>query len=225
MPTATRARPPAASWWPLLRSAPDHPGACGWPCAMGFWAWGPPGGSLSRGRQELAGCGQPVRVPAFRGSRRSRRCCSAVWRTKAWEKSAGWAMSSSLPLHRRDTRPVGRRSGARSAADAGTSEATGDKLCTARAVPQTVRRLQCVHDHRDAFEVKRLCEVLELNRSSYYKWLSGRQARAVRQRRDRVLAERIREVHGESGGAYGSPRGPPNSARWACGSTRSASPG
>lgn len=67
-------------------------------------------------------------------------------------------------------------------------------------------RFQFVDDHRDAYEVKRLCEVLELYRSSYYKWLSGRQARMARQHRDRVLVERIREVHGESGGAYGSPR-------------------
>ncbi|MET8218129.1 IS3 family transposase [Streptomyces hirsutus] len=67
-------------------------------------------------------------------------------------------------------------------------------------------RFQFVDDHRDAYEVKRLCKALELNRSSYYKWLAGRQARAARQHRDRVLAEKIRKVHGESGGAYGSPR-------------------
>ncbi|GAA3597300.1 IS3 family transposase [Streptomyces osmaniensis] len=67
-------------------------------------------------------------------------------------------------------------------------------------------RFQFVDDHRATQQVKRLCEVLELNRSSYYKWLSGQQARAARQHRDRVLAEKIREVHGESGGAYGSPR-------------------
>ncbi|MFE9976406.1 IS3 family transposase [Streptomyces hirsutus] len=67
-------------------------------------------------------------------------------------------------------------------------------------------RFQFVDDHRDAYGMKRLCEVLDLNRSSYYKWLSGRKARASRQSEDRLLAERIREVHGESGGAYGSPR-------------------
>lgn len=67
-------------------------------------------------------------------------------------------------------------------------------------------RFQFVDDHRDTFEVKRLCEVLDLNRSSYYKWLAGRQARAARLREDQLLAEQIREVHGESGGAYGSPR-------------------
>ena len=67
-------------------------------------------------------------------------------------------------------------------------------------------RFQFVGDHRDTYEVKRLCQVLDVNRSSYYKWLAGAGARAARQREDRVLAEEIREVHGESGGAYGSPR-------------------
>jgi transposase InsO family protein len=67
-------------------------------------------------------------------------------------------------------------------------------------------RFQFVDDHRDAFEVKRLCQVLEVNRSSYYKWRAGRVARAARQRADHRLAARIREVHDESRGAYGSPR-------------------
>jgi len=38
-------------------------------------------------------------------------------------------------------------------------------------------RFQFVDDHRDAFEVKRLCGFLGLNRSSYYKWRAGREAR------------------------------------------------
>ncbi|MCT9084827.1 IS3 family transposase [Streptomyces fulvoviolaceus] len=67
-------------------------------------------------------------------------------------------------------------------------------------------RFQFVDDHRDTYEVKRLCQVLDVNRSSYYKWLAGAEARAARQHKDRVLAEEIRVVHGESGGAYGSPR-------------------
>ncbi|WRZ36795.1 hypothetical protein OG915_46445 [Streptomyces sp. NBC_00151] len=36
-----------------------------------------------------------------------------------------------------------------------------------------ISRFQFVEDHRDAYEVKRLCEVLEVNRSSYYKWPAG----------------------------------------------------
>nr|WSX75544.1 IS3 family transposase [Streptomyces sp. NBC_00899]WSX75828.1 IS3 family transposase [Streptomyces sp. NBC_00899] len=67
-------------------------------------------------------------------------------------------------------------------------------------------RFQFVDDHRDTYEVKRLCQVLDVNRSSYYKWRAGAEARAGRQRQDRVLAEEIRQIHGESGGAYGSPR-------------------
>ncbi len=69
-----------------------------------------------------------------------------------------------------------------------------------------ISRFQFVDDHRNTYEVKRLCQVLDVNRSSYHKWLAGAEARATRQRRDRVLAEEIRRVHGESGGAYGSPR-------------------
>lgn len=67
-------------------------------------------------------------------------------------------------------------------------------------------RFQFVDDHRDAFEVKRLCQVLDVKRSGYYKWRAGREARTARQRADQRLAARIREVHADSGGAYGSPR-------------------
>lgn len=67
-------------------------------------------------------------------------------------------------------------------------------------------RFQFVDDHRNTYEVKRLCQVLDVTRSSYYKWLAGAEARATRQRQDRILAEEIRKVHAESGGAYGSPR-------------------
>jgi hypothetical protein len=67
-------------------------------------------------------------------------------------------------------------------------------------------RCQFVDDHRDTYEVKRLCQVLDVNRSSYHKWLAGAEARAARQHKDRVLADKIRQVHGESGDAYGSPR-------------------
>jgi transposase InsO family protein len=69
-----------------------------------------------------------------------------------------------------------------------------------------VSRFLFVDDHRGAYGVKRLCRVLEVNRSSYYKWREGAEARLARERADQVLAERIRAVHTESNGAYGSPR-------------------
>lgn len=61
-------------------------------------------------------------------------------------------------------------------------------------------RFQFVDDHRDTHEVERLCQVLDVNRSSYCKWLAGAEARAARQHKDRIPAEEIREVHGESEG-------------------------
>lgn len=67
-------------------------------------------------------------------------------------------------------------------------------------------RFQFVDDHRATYEVKRLCQILDVNRSSYYKWLAGAEARATRRREDLVLAGQIRRVHLESGSAYGSPR-------------------
>ena len=67
-------------------------------------------------------------------------------------------------------------------------------------------RFQFVHDHRNTYEVKRLCQVLDVNRSSYYKWLAGADARAARHRADQALAQEIRAIHAGSGGAYGSPR-------------------
>ena len=52
-------------------------------------------------------------------------------------------------------------------------------------------RFQLVEDHRDTHAVKRMCTVLGLNRSSYYKWRETRQAREERQQRDGVLLEHI----------------------------------
>jgi hypothetical protein len=69
-----------------------------------------------------------------------------------------------------------------------------------------VSRFEFVDDYRGAYGVKRLCRVLGVNRSSYYKWLDGAEARAAREAADQALAERIRAVHAEASGAYGSPR-------------------
>ena len=66
-------------------------------------------------------------------------------------------------------------------------------------------RFQFVADHQDAFEVKRLCELVEIERSSYYAWKAagpGREARAVA---DAELAERIRAIHAEDN-TIGAPR-------------------
>ena len=69
-------------------------------------------------------------------------------------------------------------------------------------------RFQFVADHRDAFEVKRMCQLVEISRGSFYAWEASADARAARQAADEELAVRIQAVHAaEPGnGAYGAPR-------------------
>ena len=66
-------------------------------------------------------------------------------------------------------------------------------------------RFQFVADHRDAFEVKRLCEIVDVARSSFYAWLAAAPARAVRASVDAALAQRIRAIH-DTDRAQGVPR-------------------
>jgi len=64
---------------------------------------------------------------------------------------------------------------------------------------------QFVADHRDAFEVKWLCSVVEIARWSFYAWLAGAEGRAARRAGDEALAERIRVAHDEDN-TYRAPR-------------------
>lgn len=68
-----------------------------------------------------------------------------------------------------------------------------------------MNRFQFVADHQHAFEVKRLCQVIGIARSSYYKWQASAQARAARQAQDAALAERIRAAH-KKDSTQGAPR-------------------
>ncbi|WP_406110199.1 IS3 family transposase [Streptomyces sp. NBC_01003] len=67
-------------------------------------------------------------------------------------------------------------------------------------------RFQFVEDHRGAFGVKRLCRILAVSRSGFYRWLAGASVRAGRARADAELAEHINRIHQESDGTYGVPR-------------------
>ncbi len=60
--------------------------------------------------------------------------------------------------------------------------------------------------HRNEFGVQRLCQVLGVHRSAYYKWLAGTQARASRAADEAQLLAAIRTEHAASGGTYGVPR-------------------
>ena len=68
-----------------------------------------------------------------------------------------------------------------------------------------MNRFQFVADHQDTFEVKRLCELVEIGRSSFYAWLKGIPARQQRAVDDAQLAERIRAVH-DTDNTCGAPR-------------------
>ena len=59
-----------------------------------------------------------------------------------------------------------------------------------------------VRSHRKQFRVARMCEVLEVSRSSYYEWLQGRPS--MRAKHDVQLLEQIRRVHYANREAYGA---------------------
>ena len=64
-------------------------------------------------------------------------------------------------------------------------------------------RFQFVEDHCDTHQVKRMCQVLRIQRSSFYKWRTGRQARQAKQAADAALLERIRVHHRDWNRTYG----------------------
>jgi transposase InsO family protein len=68
-----------------------------------------------------------------------------------------------------------------------------------------VNRFQFVADHSGAFEVKRLCQLVEVKRSSFYAWKAAGPARAARAAEDARLAERVRVIH-EEDNTVGAPR-------------------
>ncbi|WP_122498841.1 IS3 family transposase [Mycobacterium attenuatum] len=70
---------------------------------------------------------------------------------------------------------------------------------------ELVSRFQFVADHLHTFEVKWLCAVVEVARSSFYAWMAAADGRAARKASDEALEARIRIVHDEDN-TYGAPR-------------------
>ncbi len=72
-----------------------------------------------------------------------------------------------------------------------------------------MNRFQFVQDHKGAFGVKRLCQVVEIARSSFYAWPRAAPGRAARAADDQLLAERIQRIQDPARGgdrAYVAPR-------------------
>jgi transposase InsO family protein len=68
------------------------------------------------------------------------------------------------------------------------------------------RRWDFVSANADDFGVQRLCRVLQVSRSGYYRWIAGAEARAARQAEEDALVEEIREIHTEHNETYGALR-------------------
>ncbi|MET7455333.1 hypothetical protein ABZT03_26245 [Streptomyces sp. NPDC005574] len=51
------------------------------------------------------------------------------------------------------------------------------------------RRWDFISAHADDFGVQRLCRVLQVSRSGYYRWIAGAEARAARQAEEDALVE------------------------------------
>lgn len=61
-----------------------------------------------------------------------------------------------------------------------------------------------MNDNRTRFPIEKMCKVLRVSKSGYYKWLkSGPSKRASE---NRALVERIRKIYDKSKQTYGSPR-------------------
>ncbi|MBT1190438.1 transposase, partial [Streptomyces sp. CJ_13] len=57
--------------------------------------------------------------------------------------------------------------------------------------------------HRADFGVQRICRVLGVSRSGYYRWVAGAPARGERRAADDALVAEIREIHTSHRGTYG----------------------
>ncbi|MDK4276515.1 IS3 family transposase, partial [Corynebacterium accolens] len=69
-----------------------------------------------------------------------------------------------------------------------------------------VIRFQFVYDHRTEYSVKRMCHVLKLNRSSFYKWVNTREKRRLKMCSDALIGARIKTIFDDEHGLYGAKR-------------------
>lgn len=69
-----------------------------------------------------------------------------------------------------------------------------------------VIRFRFACDHRTVYSVKRMCQVLKINRSSFYKWCATNPRREEKTREDKKLGARIKAVFDKEKGLYGAKR-------------------
>jgi transposase InsO family protein len=67
-------------------------------------------------------------------------------------------------------------------------------------------RYRFISEHRTAFGVQRLCQVLGLRRQGFHEWVAAEAARTARAEAEAELVTLIGRIHAEHRGAYGVPR-------------------
>lgn len=68
------------------------------------------------------------------------------------------------------------------------------------------RRWDFISENRADFGIKRICRVLGVSRSGYYRHQASAEARAERAAEEARTVSEIREIHADHQGAYGAPR-------------------
>ncbi len=63
-------------------------------------------------------------------------------------------------------------------------------------------RFQFVYDYRTEYSVKRMCDVLKLNRSSFYKWVNTREDRRLKICSDALIGAKIKTIFDDEHGLY-----------------------
>ena len=65
-------------------------------------------------------------------------------------------------------------------------------------------RYACIDRRRNSYPVRMMCRLCEVSRSGYYAWRSRPQSR--RAKADQELLDKIKSIHADNRGVYGSPR-------------------
>ncbi|OCT14894.1 hypothetical protein A8709_12215 [Paenibacillus pectinilyticus] len=68
------------------------------------------------------------------------------------------------------------------------------------------QRFQFIEDHHSEFSVEKMCKLLQVSRSGYYKWLLGKADENSYQKRRAALTNRIISLFRDYDGKYGSPK-------------------
>ncbi len=67
-------------------------------------------------------------------------------------------------------------------------------------------RWRFISAHHLEYGIQRLCRILRVSRSGFYRWRLAEPARRARRQAEAELTEQIRAIHTEAKGAYGVPR-------------------